>query len=85
MSSSRLGKLVLLFLAYVLSMGADALPVRGGSWMTVPVQAYSRLHKRQAKNDAENKVPWHLDRIDQRELPLDNTYVPSGHGNWLFI
>ena len=71
----------MLFLACVLSVGVNAVPVGGNNWLTVPVQAYGRLHKRQAKNDAENKVPWHLDRIDQRELPLDNTFVPSGHGN----
>ena len=80
MSISRLGRFVLLFLACV-SVDHNAAMAGDSSWMTVPVQAYSKLHKRQAKNDAEKKIPWHLDRIDQRELPLDSTYAPSGHGN----
>ena len=25
-------------------------------------------------------VPWHLDRIDQRELPLDGSFSPDGTG-----
>jgi subtilisin family serine protease len=29
---------------------------------------------------APSSVPWHLDRIDQRTLPLDGTFEPAGTG-----
>ena len=54
--------------------------------MTVGMRTGRELHKRRAnKNDVENKVPWHLDRIDQRQLPLDSIYTPSGNGNYVLI
>ena len=33
----------------------------------------------------EQKVPYHLDRIDQRHLPLDGTYHPDGNGTGVEI
>ena len=31
-------------------------------------------------DDFSSPVPWHLDRLDQRNLPLDQSYQPIGAG-----
>ena len=81
MNVSRPSKLVILLLAWM-SVCTIAVPIEDGQ-MSVGMKTSRELHKRRAnKNDVENKMPWHLDRIDQRQLPLDNTYVPSGNGNF---
>ncbi|XP_077990914.1 uncharacterized protein LOC144445245 [Glandiceps talaboti] len=33
----------------------------------------------------QRKVPWNLDRIDQRSLPTDDTYEPAGTGTGAYI
>ena len=82
MNTSRLSKLVILLLAWM-SVGSNGVPLEGGQIMTVGMDSKSKLHKRRAnnRNDVETKVPWHLNRIDQRHLPLDNSYVPFGNGD----
>ena len=80
MNISRPSKLFILLLAWM-SVSTIAVPIEGGQ-VTVGMKTGRELHKRRAnKNSVENKVPWHLDRIDQRHLPLDSSYTPSGNGN----
>ena len=33
----------------------------------------------------ENSIPYHIDRVDQRELPLDNQFSPIGDGEGVDI
>ena len=83
MNVSSPSKLVILLLAWISVSSTFAVPIEGGQ-MTVGMRTGRELHKRRAnKSGVENKVPWHLDRIDQRQLPLDSTYTPSGNGNYV--
>ena len=52
--------------------------------LSVDVQLMSAIddgevHNREVKS-LTNRVGWHLDRIDQRSLPLDGHYSPIGNG-----
>nr|WP_063779206.1 S8 family peptidase [Kibdelosporangium sp. MJ126-NF4]CEL14395.1 peptidase S8 and S53, subtilisin, kexin, sedolisin [Kibdelosporangium sp. MJ126-NF4]CTQ88760.1 peptidase S8 and S53, subtilisin, kexin, sedolisin [Kibdelosporangium sp. MJ126-NF4] len=40
----------------------------------------NRVHRMEASPGDALAAPWHLDRIDQRELPLDGGFTPSGTG-----
>jgi hypothetical protein len=53
----------------VASTGAKGLPAAPNDEYLVPA----------------NKTPWHLDRIDQRELPLDGAYTSSNIGEGVNI
>ena len=42
----------------------------------------SEVHNREVRS-LTDRLGWHLDRIDQRSLPLDGQYSPMGNGNEL--
>jgi len=43
----------------------------------------SEVHSREVRSLTDG-LGWHLDRIDQRSLPLDGQYSPMANGNNIF-
>ena len=44
----------------------------------------SKVHNREVRSSTDG-LGWHLDRIDQRQKPLDGKYCPISQGNLLSV
>lgn len=69
-------KLSILFLASVV---ANAAPVRN-DLVTAAVDDIDEVYDRQRRSPDATAIPWHLDRIDQRQPQLDGKYNVTANG-----
>ena len=74
------------FLILLASVVANAAPVQDDLVIAAAVDntddgIFDRDSRSSDLTRSESGIPWHLDRIDQREPSLDGKYNPFANGN----
>ena len=72
------------FLILLASVVANAAPVQDDLVIAAAVDNTDGIYSRESRSSDSTErlgIPWHLDRIDQREPYLDRKYNPFANGN----
>ena len=70
------------FLILLASVIANAAPVQDDLVIAAVVDDTDGAYDRETRStNSTGRIPWHLDRIDQREPHLDGKYNPFANGN----